>query len=1021
MGAALCVLRVYAAIVYEEVQDMGMGLQSKHLAMAQANMAVFVNQMVSGTVALSCNLHEQELVAGLPADPHNAKARRLAWETLKLFPFSEHVFFATDFGLTMYERSALGAAPLLIRAQPVDPSSPQGNWSGTIVPVDPELGEPLELEGVPVHSFTIASIQPSYLSGLKTPPGNVSWRLGGELLQRGDAVMVYFASSVLGLISDPRRVSNGTLVGHSGDLSPGTVPGLTPLGMAGISQSIASLSTFLGTLDFKDERIFFCQAKDGAMVVANRGNVTGHVGGAAFPSTVTAEMSDDPIIRAAARHLRAAFSVLLASANETLGDYGGLDENTVMAARSGLCWGQYSKLLYIAGRPWYLRCEGKLYGGQEGRLAMVEVLLVPKDSVMGPIDDKKDDSVYIVLAVALCICIVGVAGVFIATVYVDHMAVAKRALEGQAEKQQGEIQVMARELDAARAMFPGGLMHALDMRTPMEMLHDILGDLAAQGAIPGPEALLRIQALLDMPEPHMPVLLQQPAVLSKEGSHRDIGSPRQFSSLDELGKALDAEMATWLRSTVMRMPSPTEATPSLGMPAAGSSDDSACGSPDRPATRFFRALAVDAITELRGHAGGNMHVEDVEGDIGAHGSGGSFGGMSAVSRMGELAALDAAVAMGATYSPTGAHVGVAWTYPTGAETGGEQNGVPGDQGAACVGKDMRPAVMHAQMMSQGMCAALERVGEWNFDAWELTNASGGWPILWMGLEVCRRAGLSRTFQLPLHKLARFLVRLDEGMPDNRYHNGTHIADVTNSLYHLIKSSGVAAYLSQLDILAAVTAALVHDFRHPGLNNDFVVKSSDELALRYNDRTVLENFHVAEAFFLMAEPHLNFLDALSADDYKYVRHVVIELVLASDLKRHFALLESFKKRSKDKDSPLSKSSESDRLLLMQIALKVADIGHSAKKLDIHKKWTAAITEEFYLQGDKEKAAGFQVSAFMDRDNNNLAKSQLGFFSFIACPLFEAWVAAFPNSRFIFDEVVANTKYWEQLQRDQHPVV
>eukprot|EP00899_Mesostigma_viride_P006832 jgi/Mesvir1/1614/Mv05056-RA.1 len=218
------------------------------------------------------------------------------------------------------------------------------------------------------------------------------------------------------------------------------------------------------------------------------------------------------------------------------------------------------------------------------------------------------------------------------------------------------------------------------------------------------------------------------------------------------------------------------------------------------------------------------------------------------------------------------------------------------------------------------------------------------------------------------------------------------------------------------MLAVITAALVHDFRHPGLNNDFVVKSSNELALRYNDLTVLENYHVSEAFFLMAdaEADMNILEGLSADDFKYVRRMVIEIVLASDLKRHFELVEAFKARTKDKESPLSKSNEGHRLLLMQVALKVADIGHSAKKLDIHKKWTDAITEEFYLQGDKEREAGLQVSPFMDRENNNLAKSQLGFFSFIALPLFQAWVAIFPDSQPILEEMTANIKYWENVR-------
>jgi len=34
--------------------------------------------------------------------------------------------------------------------------------------------------------------------------------------------------------------------------------------------------------------------------------------------------------------------------------------------------------------------------------------------------------------------------------------------------------------------------------------------------------------------------------------------------------------------------------------------------------------------------------------------------------------------------------------------------------------------------------------------------------------------------------------------------------------------------------------MIHDFKHPGVNNKFMVASSDPVAIRYNDAAVLEN-------------------------------------------------------------------------------------------------------------------------------------------------------------------------------------
>lgn len=46
------------------------------------------------------------------------------------------------------------------------------------------------------------------------------------------------------------------------------------------------------------------------------------------------------------------------------------------------------------------------------------------------------------------------------------------------------------------------------------------------------------------------------------------------------------------------------------------------------------------------------------------------------------------------------------------------------------------------------------------------------------------------------------------------------------------------------------SAFVHDTDHPGVNNLYLVNTRDKLALRYNDKSVLENHHIAMAFNTM---------------------------------------------------------------------------------------------------------------------------------------------------------------------------
>lgn len=65
------------------------------------------------------------------------------------------------------------------------------------------------------------------------------------------------------------------------------------------------------------------------------------------------------------------------------------------------------------------------------------------------------------------------------------------------------------------------------------------------------------------------------------------------------------------------------------------------------------------------------------------------------------------------------------------------------------------------------------------------------------------------------------------------------------------------------------------------------------AVLYNDRAVLENYHAAAAWqlFLSNSKH-NFLSGLDQSEFKRFRFLVIENILATDLKRHFEILAEF---------------------------------------------------------------------------------------------------------------------------------
>ena len=102
-------------------------------------------------------------------------------------------------------------------------------------------------------------------------------------------------------------------------------------------------------------------------------------------------------------------------------------------------------------------------------------------------------------------------------------------------------------------------------------------------------------------------------------------------------------------------------------------------------------------------------------------------------------------------------------------------------------------------------------------------------------------------------------------------------------------------LTDIELVAFYTAAMIHDFDHPGLNNNFLVHTLDRKALMYNDKAVLENHHLASSFNILLHPECNFLVGLSRPDFKLIRETIIEMVLATDLSQHFHLIASFKNK------------------------------------------------------------------------------------------------------------------------------
>lgn len=308
-------------------------------------------------------------------------------------------------------------------------------------------------------------------------------------------------------------------------------------------------------------------------------------------------------------------------------------------------------------------------------------------------------------------------------------------------------------------------------------------------------------------------------------------------------------------------------------------------------------------------------------------------------------------------------------------------------------------------------ALLERIDEWDFNVSEVAELTNGRPLFFISFALFQRHDLLRKFNIDENRFRRFVTVVESGY-DNRnpYHNSTHASDVLQTLNFFITKGGLSQYVTDLDIFAALTAAIIHDFEHPGLNNAYHINTQSELAIRYNDKSVLENYHCAAAYQLMYEEQNNIMSGLTEAQRKEVRESIVAMVLATDMAQHFDLLGKFK--SKLAGNGFDPKDRKDRLLLMQIAIKCADISNPTKPTFICNLWAGKVMEEFYQQGDEERKQGMPISAFMDRTKPAVAKCQLGFIDFIVGPLFEVWVNFLPDMGLCLVHLEQNRAMWKK---------
>lgn len=319
---------------------------------------------------------------------------------------------------------------------------------------------------------------------------------------------------------------------------------------------------------------------------------------------------------------------------------------------------------------------------------------------------------------------------------------------------------------------------------------------------------------------------------------------------------------------------------------------------------------------------------------------------------------------------------------------------------------------------------LNNIESQEFDIFELdSNIGRDNTLSLIGFYIFKRFGFYDI--IDYNKFEKWCKKIAQGyIRDNPYHTDLHAADITHTclIYFKLGDINEIIKLSKISICGVFLSCICHDYKHPGLNNNFLKETDDKLAIKYNDTSILENMHIAETFKLIQfDSECNIFEKIDKKTYRQFRKEMISCVLSTDMAFHNDYVNFLKKCVSEKESKnIEENTKKEEPNIyqnyMNILIHSADISNPTKPFNIYFKWAKLVIREFYDIGDKEKKLNLPCSC--DREKVTIFKSQLGFINFIELEYFTLFSSFFPKLKFYLDNLLDNKNKLIKMQEESN---
>ena len=310
---------------------------------------------------------------------------------------------------------------------------------------------------------------------------------------------------------------------------------------------------------------------------------------------------------------------------------------------------------------------------------------------------------------------------------------------------------------------------------------------------------------------------------------------------------------------------------------------------------------------------------------------------------------------------------------------------------------------------------MSKIDKCDFNIFEVDKILGKKTVIYIASEILGKFPFVENGEIPSDIFKNFITQIVEHYDRVKaiYHNDLHAGDVMQTSYTIFTQGNLKTkmMLTDLDIFAMLIGALCHDYKHPGTNNIYQINTRSKYAMRYNDTSVLEMYHIAQSFKELQHEEFNIFRNFAPEEYRICRRRMIDGVLATDMANHVKVLNTMKTMSEsynikrgnnfekifqdtENNKGLAKLFDTQQNMLNMI-IHTSDISNPGKPDKISALWTKRVYGEFFVQGDLEKQQNIPISNFCDRNTTNINKAMIGFISFVVGPTIDTLTNLIPE--------------------------